>query len=131
VVLTRGQNVTGPCHLKPATLTLNHFDGTGDPTVNFDVTGTDQATYTFQIPWPSVANTNPPPAQADYVVINGVESLMKWCLAPTGGNNNGPVLPTGEKACIVNQLWQISDANHIFRTDTIYAEVDILFKNKA
>ena len=150
-VLTRLNNTDdSDCYLKPATLTSS-FTSDGD-NVTFLVTGSQKASYEFQIQWGPTAKPADPtqipnaPTTVDLKIVDGglVTDVhnMQWCLPDnsvdidpgTLGNqfdsNLKPDLPSGEVACLENEVWTISPTNstQLLKTDTIYAEADLTLK---
>lgn len=133
VRVTRGENLnTTPeeCTPKPYSI-----DRTGD-SVTFLVEGaTQKATYTVEIDWSPVADTNPPVIAPTQIDIPGGYHDMQWCDPDGPDDLSNPDLPflvgsTTEKeiACITKQVWTVFSATQVQETETIYLEADVGFR---
>ncbi|HEU4354363.1 MAG TPA: hypothetical protein VFT27_02125 [Actinomycetota bacterium] len=132
VRVTRGQNLNASpaCTPKPYSI-----DRTGD-SVTFLVEGaTQQATYTVEIDWTPVADTNPPVIAPTQIDIPGGFHDMQWCDPDGPDDLTNPDLPflvgsTTEReiACITKQVWVYVSATQVQETETIYLEADVGFR---
>lgn len=133
VTIHRGDNLnTTPaeCTDKPYSI-----DRTGDSVTFLAEGATQRATYTVQIAWSPVADTNPPVIAPTQIDIPGGFHVMQWCDPDGTDAGSNPDLPLlvgssteKEIACITNQDWAVFDATHVQELETIYLEADVGFR---